>query len=64
LVIITKQCSPFPKPTLAKLVSEQLLQVLNLNASSVGNVPQDVTSRMEKYEDFKKMIQFTHCVYA
>ncbi len=32
LVVIAKQCSPFPKPTLVKLASEQLLKVLSLNA--------------------------------
>jgi hypothetical protein len=32
LVIITKQCPPLPKPTLVKLASKQLLQMLGLNA--------------------------------
>jgi hypothetical protein len=31
LVTNAKQCPPFPKLTLVKLVSEQLLQVLDLN---------------------------------
>ncbi len=39
LVIVIEQCSPLPKPTLVKLTSEQLLQVLGFNASGVGNVP-------------------------
>jgi hypothetical protein len=37
LVIIIKQCSSLPKPILVKLTSEQLLQVLGLNASGVKN---------------------------
>jgi hypothetical protein len=32
LVIIAEQCPPFPKPVLVKLASEQLLEVLGLNA--------------------------------
>ncbi len=32
LVIVKKQCPPLPKPTLVKLASKQLLQVLNINA--------------------------------
>jgi hypothetical protein len=32
LVAIAKQCPPFPKLTLIKLASEQLLKVLGLNA--------------------------------
>jgi hypothetical protein len=51
LVTIVKQCSPFLKPDLVKLVLEQLLQVLSLNAWGVGSVPRDATSRMEKDED-------------
>jgi len=31
-LIITEQCPPLPKLTLVKLASEQLLQVLGLNA--------------------------------
>jgi hypothetical protein len=31
-VIVTEQCSPLPKPTLVKLASKQLLQMLSLNA--------------------------------
>jgi hypothetical protein len=31
LVIVTKQCPPLPKPTLVKLTSVQLLQVLGFN---------------------------------
>ncbi len=50
-VTLTKKCPPFPKPTLLKLNSEQLLQVLGLNAWGVGSVPRDATSRMEKDED-------------
>ncbi len=40
LVIIIKQCSSLPKPILVKLTSEQLLQVLGLNASGVKNQDQ------------------------
>jgi hypothetical protein len=40
LVTLAKQCPPFPKPTLVKLTSKQLLKVLGLNAWGVGNVPQ------------------------
>jgi hypothetical protein len=32
LIIVTEQCPPLPKPTLVKLISKQLLQVLGLNA--------------------------------
>jgi hypothetical protein len=32
LVVVAKQCPPFPKPVLVKLTSEQLLKVLGLNA--------------------------------
>ncbi len=32
LVIIAKQCPPFPKPALVKLALEQLLQVLGLTS--------------------------------
>jgi hypothetical protein len=39
-----------------KLISKQLLQVLGLNASSVGSVPQDATSRMEKDKNLQGMI--------
>ncbi len=39
LVIVIKQCPPFPKPTLVKLALKQLLQVLGLNAWGVGNMP-------------------------
>ncbi len=38
--------------------------MLGLNAWSMGNVPRDATSQMEKDEDLQKMIQSTHCVYA
>jgi hypothetical protein len=56
LVTLTKQCPPFPKLTLVKLASEQLLQVLGLNAWGVGSVPQNATSRMEKDEDLQEII--------
>jgi hypothetical protein len=56
LVDITKQCPPFPKPTLVKLTSEQLLKMLSLNAWGVGSVPRDATSQMEKDEDLQGMI--------
>jgi hypothetical protein len=32
LVIVIKKCSTLPKPILVKLTSEQLLQMLGLNA--------------------------------
>jgi hypothetical protein len=64
LAAVAKQCPPFLKPALVKLVSEQLLKVLNLNAWGVGNVPRDATSRMEKDEDLQGMIRSTRCVYA
>jgi hypothetical protein len=54
LVVVTKQCPPFPKPGLVKLASEQLLKVLGLNAWGVRSVPRDVASRMEKDEDFTR----------
>jgi len=37
LVIVIKKCSSLLKPILVKLTSEQLLQVLGLNASGVKN---------------------------
>jgi hypothetical protein len=64
LVIVTEHCPPFPKPALVKLALEQLLQVLGLNAWGVGNMPQDATSHMEKYEDLQKMTRSTRFVYA
>ncbi len=64
MVTIAKQCPPFLKPALVKLVSKQLLQVLGLNAWGVGSVPQNVTSRMEKDEDLQKMTRSTCYVYA
>ncbi len=39
LVIVIEQCPPLPKPILVKLISKQLLQVLNFNALGVGSVP-------------------------
>jgi len=48
--------STIPKPVLVKLASEQLLQVLGLNALGVGSVPRDATSRMEKDENLQEMI--------
>jgi len=56
LVVVAKQCPPFPKPGLVKLASEQLLKVLGLNAWGVGSVPRDTTLRMEKNEDLQGMI--------
>jgi hypothetical protein len=64
VVVVAKQCPPFPKPVLVKLASEQLLKVLGLNVWGVGNVPRDAASRMEKDEDLQGMIQSTRCVYA
>jgi hypothetical protein len=56
LVIITKQCPPFPKPTLVKLVSKQLLQMLSFNAWGVGRVLRNATSWIEKAENLQEMI--------
>ncbi len=39
LVAVAKQCPPFLKPALVKLASEELLEVLGLNAWGVGSVP-------------------------
>ncbi len=63
-VIIVKQCPPLLKPILVKVTSEQLLQVLSLNAWGMGSVFQDATSRMEKDENLQKMIRSTHSTYA
>jgi hypothetical protein len=51
LIIVIEQCPKLPKPTLVKLAWEQLLEVLGFNVWGVGNMPQDVTSLMEKDED-------------
>jgi hypothetical protein len=64
LGVVEKQCPPFPKPTLVKLASEELLKVLGFNAWGVGSVPRDATSWMEKDEDLQGMIRFTRYVYA
>jgi hypothetical protein len=64
LVTVSKQCPPFPKPTLVKLVLKQLLTVLGLIAWGVGSVARDATSRVEKDEDLQEMIRSTRCVYA
>jgi hypothetical protein len=64
LVVVAKQCPPFPKPTLVKLTSEQLLKVLGINAWGVSSVPRDAASWMEKDEDLQGMVQSTRCVYA
>jgi hypothetical protein len=56
LVIAIEQCPQLPKPILVKLSSEQMLQVLGLNAWGMGNVPRDATSWMEKDENLQKMI--------
>jgi hypothetical protein len=56
LVAVAKQCPPFPKPSLVKLASEQLLKVLGLNAWGVGSVSRDGASRMEKNENLQGMI--------
>ncbi len=63
LVNVVKQCSPFPKPVLVKLTSEQLLQVLGFNAWDMGNNISRCNI-MEKDEDLQKMIRSTYCVYA
>ncbi len=52
LVIIAEQCPPSPKPTLVKLASKQLLQVLGFNAWGVGSMPRDAKSQMD--EIYKK----------
>ncbi len=64
LVTLTKQCPPFPKPTLVKLVLEQLLKVLGLNAWGVGSVSQNAISQMEKDDNLQEIIRSTRCVYA
>jgi hypothetical protein len=64
LVVVAKQCPPFPKSALVKLTSEQLLKVFGLNAWGVGSVSRNAASRMEKDEDLHGMIRFTRCVYA
>jgi hypothetical protein len=56
LVLIVEQCPRLPKPTLVKLASEQLLQVLGFNVWGMGSVPQDVVSWMEKDKDLQKII--------
>jgi hypothetical protein len=64
MIIVAKQCPPLLKPTLVKLASQQLLQVLGLNAWGVGSMPRDATSRMEKDENLQEMIQATHSAYV
>ncbi len=64
LVVVAKKCPPFPKPSLVKLASEQLLKVLGLNAWDMDSVLRDATSRMEKDEDLQGMIRSTRCIYA
>jgi hypothetical protein len=64
MIIVAKQCPPLLKPTLVKLASQQLLQVLGLNAWGVGSMPRDTTSRMEKDENLQEMIQATHSAYV
>ncbi len=54
MVIVTNQCPPLPKPPLVKLTSEQLLQVLGLNAWGMGSMFQNATSWMEEDERFIK----------
>jgi hypothetical protein len=53
-----------PKPALVKLTSEQLLQMLGLNAWGVGSVLRDATSWMEKDENLQEMIRSSRCIYA
>jgi hypothetical protein len=64
LVIVAQQCPPLPKPTLVKLVLEQLLQVLGLNAWGMGSMFQGATSWMEKDENLKEMIRSICFAYA
>jgi hypothetical protein len=47
LVIVVKQCPPFPKLALVKLTLEQLLHVLSFNARGMGNMPRNATLQME-----------------
>ncbi len=54
LVIITKQCPPLPKPTLVKLASEQLLQVLGLNVLSMQSMLQNATSEWKRMKIYKR----------
>jgi len=51
LVIATEQCPPLPKPTLVKLTSKQMFQVLGFNVWGTGNVLPNATSRMENDEN-------------
>ncbi len=64
MVTLAKQCPPFPKPTLVKLASKQLLHVLGFNARGVGSMLQNATSWMENDENLQEIIRSTHCVYA
>ncbi len=64
LVIIVEQCPPLPKPTLVKLISKQMLQVLGCNVWGMGNVLRNATSRMEKDENLQEMIRTTRFTYA
>jgi hypothetical protein len=64
LVIIVEQCPPLPKPTLVKLISKQMLQVLGFNVWGMGNVLRNATSRMEKDENLQEMIRTTRFTYA
>jgi hypothetical protein len=64
LVVVAKQCPPFPKLALVRLASEQLLKVLGFNVWGMGSVARDATSKMEKDEDLQGMIRSTRCVYA
>jgi len=56
LVAVAKQCPPLLKPALVRLVQEQLLKVLGLNAWGMGSVAPDAIVRMEKDEDLQGMI--------
>jgi hypothetical protein len=52
--------STITKLTLVKLVSKQLLQMLGLNVSGMGNVFQDATLRMEKWCTPKLLGRFNY----
>jgi len=64
LVVVAKQCPPFPKPGLVKLALKQLLKMLGLTTCGVGSVPRDAASQMEKDEDLQGIIRSTRCTYA
>jgi hypothetical protein len=54
VVIIAEQCPPLPKLNLVKLALKQLLQVLGLNVSSMGNMLQNTTSGWKRMKIYKR----------